>query len=234
MTSRFRLYFFILLLATGLCSSLQAQSPEPPTDAALQATTETPVGAEVPMAGDSDLGGLGQTAEIEWLRAAEPDTVVCPFRGRIDYEPGEIECGLIRVPENRERPDSRTIELNYVRIVATGKNHEDEEVDTRDDPVIYLTGGPGVTVDVYVDRFKDHRLIASETSTFSNSAASGTRAISVRFSAAAMLPTPFTPIVSRAIAPHSISSRPVFAAPLRLASMSPATTPSRTRAMSRR
>ncbi len=98
--------------------------------------------------------------EMEWLRAAQPDTVVCPFFGRIDYEPGEIECGLIKVPENREVAGSRTIELNYVRILATGKNHEDEDVETRDDPVIYLTGGPGVTVDTYAERLKDHRLVA--------------------------------------------------------------------------
>ena len=62
-----------------------------------------------------------QTTEMEWLRAASPDTLVCQFRGQIDYEPGEIECGLIQVPENREVPNSRTIELNYVRIVATGE-----------------------------------------------------------------------------------------------------------------
>jgi pimeloyl-ACP methyl ester carboxylesterase len=103
---------------------------------------------------------VDEPVEMEWLRAAEPDTVVCPFIGRIDYEPGEIECGLIKVPENREVEGSRTIELNYVRIVATGKNHEDEEVETRSDPVIYLTGGPGVTVDSYVGRLKDHRLVS--------------------------------------------------------------------------
>ncbi|MEM7053348.1 MAG: alpha/beta fold hydrolase [Pseudomonadota bacterium] len=98
--------------------------------------------------------------EMEWLRSASADTLVCPFRGRIDYEPGEIECGVIRVPENREVANSRTIELNYVRIVATGEDHEGEAVDIRDDPVIYLTGGPGVTVDVYVQRLKDHRLVS--------------------------------------------------------------------------
>ena len=38
------------------------------------------------------------------------DTLVCPFKGRVDYEPGDIECGLLQVPENREDPDSRFIE----------------------------------------------------------------------------------------------------------------------------
>jgi len=99
-------------------------------------------------------------SEWEWLRDAKPDTLLCPFRGRIDYEHGEIECGLIRVPENREVAGSRTIELHYVRIKATGKDHEDNNVEIRPDPVIYLTGGPGVTVEVYVSRLKDHRLVS--------------------------------------------------------------------------
>ena len=88
------------------------------------------------------------------LRQVDPDPtpLVCPFRGAIDYEPGAIECGRITVPENRERPDSRLIHLHYVRIVAWG----DDEAEHRSDPVIYLTGGPGVGVDSYVGRLKDH------------------------------------------------------------------------------
>jgi pimeloyl-ACP methyl ester carboxylesterase len=110
--------------------------------------------------GGDATASASEPVAMEWLRADKADTVVCPFRGRIKYEPGEIECGLIRVPENREVAGSRTIELNYVRIVATGKDHEDEDVATRADPVIYLTGGPGVTIDSYVERLKDHRLVS--------------------------------------------------------------------------
>lgn len=98
-------------------------------------------------------------AEPEWLRRAQPDSIICPFRGRIRYEPGEIECGLIAVPENREVAGSRTIELHYVRLRATGKDEDGKEVETRDDPVIYLTGGPGVGVETYVARLKDHRIL---------------------------------------------------------------------------
>ena len=96
----------------------------------------------------------------EWLRSSDFDTVICPFRGQIDYDAGQIECGLIRVPENRERPDSRTIELLFVRLAARGEDADGEEVEVRDDPVIYLTGGPGVTVEGYVSRLKDHGLLA--------------------------------------------------------------------------
>lgn len=97
--------------------------------------------------------------DFEWLRGSGYDTVVCPFRGRIDYEPGEVECGLVQVPENREIDGSRTIELHFVRIAARGEDDEENEVEVRDDPVIYLTGGPGVTVETYVKRLKDHPVV---------------------------------------------------------------------------
>ncbi len=88
------------------------------------------------------------------LRQVDPNptALVCPFRGSIEYEPGEVSCGLITVPENREVPDSRLIQLHYVKIAAWG---EDEST-YREDPVIYLTGGPGVGVYSYVERLKSH------------------------------------------------------------------------------
>lgn len=96
--------------------------------------------------------------------------VVCPFKGEIEYEPGEIECGLLQVPENREDPASRFIELHFVKLNSRwgSKKMEDREDEDwaydlapgkRDDPVIYLTGGPGVQVTGYVKRLKDHGLL---------------------------------------------------------------------------
>ena len=35
-------------------------------------------------------------------------TVVCPFKGQIDYDPGDISCGALAVPENREKARPRT------------------------------------------------------------------------------------------------------------------------------
>ena len=56
------------------------------------------------------------------------DTIVCPFKGEIDYEPGDIECGLLEVPENREDPDSRFIELHFVKLNSRwGKDDEDKD-----------------------------------------------------------------------------------------------------------
>jgi pimeloyl-ACP methyl ester carboxylesterase len=97
------------------------------------------------------------------------DTVVCPFKGDIEYEPGDIECGLLEVPENREDPDSRFIELHFVKLNSRwGRDQDDKDKDKkdsglapgkRDDPVVYLTGGPGAHVTYYVNRFKDHGLL---------------------------------------------------------------------------
>jgi len=97
------------------------------------------------------------------------DTFVCPFKDDIDYEPGEIECGLLQVPENRENSNSRFIELHFVKLNSTwddeAEDGEDDDDETslapgkRDDVVIYLTGGPGAHATTYVERFKDHRIL---------------------------------------------------------------------------
>ena len=87
-------------------------------------------------------------------------TVVCPFKGQIDYDPGDISCGALAVPENREKARPRTIEIHYTKIHA--KKPDDWNTDEkgewirRDDPVIYLTGGPGAQAQGYVERLKDH------------------------------------------------------------------------------
>lgn len=140
----------------GLCLCLFAFS------GAAQPVVEDVAPAEVPIEDIIDDALPSDTVlpeQIEWLRSASAESVICPFRGRIRYEPGEISCGLIQVPENREVPGSRTIELHYVRIAATGKDVDGKEVEKRTDPVIYLTGGPGVGVEYYVGKLKKHRVI---------------------------------------------------------------------------
>lgn len=87
-------------------------------------------------------------------------SIICPFKGAVNYDAGDVSCGLIEVPENREKPDPRIIELHYVKIAANTPDDWDTEEDgewaKRDDPIIYLTGGPGAKVQGYVDRLKDH------------------------------------------------------------------------------
>lgn len=86
--------------------------------------------------------------------------IVCPFKGRVAYEPGEISCGLLEVPENREKARPRKLQLHFVKLAARKPDHWDAqkrgEWRKRDDPIIYLTGGPGVTVTGYTRRLKDH------------------------------------------------------------------------------
>ena len=120
------------------------------------------------------LSGLSQAQTIAGEPAADLyardsyriDTLVCPFKNDIDYEPGDIECGLLQVPENREDPNSRFIELHFVKLNSTWDDEEEDEKDEdeetnlapgkRDDVVIYLSGGPAAHAKGYVERFKDH------------------------------------------------------------------------------
>jgi pimeloyl-ACP methyl ester carboxylesterase len=114
------------------------------------------------------LSGVSQAQTVDYFErdSFRIDTFVCPFKNDIDYEPGRMECGLLQVPENRENPNSRFIELHYVKLNSTwddeAEDENEEEQATslapgkRDDPVIYLTGGPGAHATTYVERFKDH------------------------------------------------------------------------------
>jgi pimeloyl-ACP methyl ester carboxylesterase len=95
------------------------------------------------------------------------DPVICPFKGTIEYEPGDFDCFLLEVPENREKPDSRFIELHVVRINSRwGKEKFEDKTEEsgltpgkREDPVIYLTGGPGAQATTYVRRLRDHGIL---------------------------------------------------------------------------
>jgi pimeloyl-ACP methyl ester carboxylesterase len=176
----------VLSLLMALAVSSPAMAQDEPPDAPAQPAelpTEQPTlqssAEEVP-------GDMPDAEAASVLEAAPPpdpfardtyriDPVVCPFKGQIDYEPGDIECGLLQVPENREDPDSRFIELHFVKLNSRWGKDEDEDADEeeeaeededsglapgkREDPVIYLTGGPGAHVTYYVKRFKDHGLL---------------------------------------------------------------------------
>ncbi len=137
--------FIASLLAAGLSlTAFQDQGLEQPVEDAAGAALEDAL--DLPVEAPADNGALE-------LLTADPDprALVCPFKGRIEYESGELSCGTITVPENREAADSRTIRLMYVHIPATGDAEE-----RREDPILYLTGGPGVPVETYVERLRDH------------------------------------------------------------------------------
>ncbi|MEL6686401.1 MAG: alpha/beta fold hydrolase [Pseudomonadota bacterium] len=139
-----------LLFSVGMAAAQTADIPAPSPEAEL--------GVEAELAPDIILNDP----------LSEVVSVICPFKDEIDYEPGRVTCGFITVPENREVPDSRMVRLAFAKIVAEGRlEDEDEDESTsedeepivvRDDPVAYLTGGPGVSINPYVSRFLEHDL----------------------------------------------------------------------------
>lgn len=151
--------YFVLLFCLFVCASLHAQDvPEVPASGVEVGTTLL----------DSSAGMPADDAANMFARDTfRLDKVVCPFRGQIDYKPGDFDCFLLEVPENREDPDSRYIELHVVRINSRwGKeDFEDKTGETglpagkRDDPVVYLTGGPGVKVSYYIGRLREHGIL---------------------------------------------------------------------------
>jgi pimeloyl-ACP methyl ester carboxylesterase len=133
---------------TALASLALAQS-DAPVDLSAAPPTE-----------DAEDIDAGTGADIFARDKFETETIVCPFKGEIRYKPGEISCGLLSVPENREKSRSRFIKLHFVKIAAKKPKDWDTEKKgewaKRDDPIIYLTGGPGAQATGYVKRLKDH------------------------------------------------------------------------------
>lgn len=58
----------------------------------------------------------------------------CPFAGAAEIE--GLECGVLIVPEQREKTDGRTLEL-AVAVLRSSSS------DPAPDPVVFLSGGPG-------------------------------------------------------------------------------------------
>lgn len=157
----------VLAALFGLFSVAFAQegeelAPQTPAEEALESVLE-----DTPLETDAPADFEAASAEpLAWSDLPGPVDLVCPFRGEIDYEPGEIECGFITVPENRSNPDSRLIRVHYVKIAATGEDEDGEEGEetqaentARPDPIVYLTGGPGVGVGGYVARLREHPVV---------------------------------------------------------------------------
>ncbi len=83
--------------------------------------------------------GVGYWGWEEWqLRQPGFHEQDCWFEQTIT---GPVHCGLFTVRENRQKPDSRTIQLPVV-IFGTERPQPDKE------PILYLTGGPGAPADL--------------------------------------------------------------------------------------
>jgi pimeloyl-ACP methyl ester carboxylesterase len=68
--------------------------------------------------------------------AACPNPIV-PGEPHFDLD-AEFECGYLTVPEDRSRPDGRTIRIPIARQPARSPT-------PRNDPIVFLAGGPGGT-----------------------------------------------------------------------------------------
>ena len=147
----------IAALAALICG---AHAQEALTDSDTPEIAEALVGEIA----DGELASDLETTPVYFNDSvSDPIPVVCPFKGDIDYEPGEISCGFIEVPENRSDPDSRTIRLLFAKLHAKAGLEQDEsdkkDDEDEDDPIAYLTGGPGASIPHYVGRFKDHDVL---------------------------------------------------------------------------
>lgn len=86
----------------------------------------------------------GDDAAAPSTSASRPDLGECDF----DVPAGvDIECGTLEVPADRDDPDAGEIELAYGVIRS-------ESDDPADDPLVYLSGGPGQsTLELVPDAF---------------------------------------------------------------------------------
>ena len=155
---RYLAVFASLIAATfAVAFAQESDGPEaPPTS---DGVSEAAIVLDALAADEEDAAGPGDE-ELFARDSYQLRDIVCPFKGAIQYEPGEISCQLLEVPENREKKRARFIELHVVKIAAREPADWDAQEDgvwrRREDPVIYFTGGPGVKATTYVDRLKDH------------------------------------------------------------------------------
>jgi len=83
------LFIFLLSLSSATSTWAQDESKAAPSDSSVI--------TEVPSEGQAEAA-----TDLFARDTYRIDSLICPFKGEIDYEPGDIECGLLQVPENRE------------------------------------------------------------------------------------------------------------------------------------
>lgn len=59
---------------------------------------------------------------------------------------GDVECGILQVPENWSKPDGRQISITYVILKSANPT-------PRADPILYLEGGPGGSALTGIDAY---------------------------------------------------------------------------------
>ena len=84
---------------------------------------------------ESPLAGVPTTAEASAFASAPCPSPNIPGVPSLDFPP-TMRCGYLTVPENRTKPDSRTIRIFVLRLPALSPN-------PKPDPIVVLSGGPG-------------------------------------------------------------------------------------------
>src|SRR5579872_2922762 len=82
-----------------------------------------------------------QTGESAAVPRFEPAT--CPKIQGVEWL-AAADCGYLTVPEDRSRPNGRTIQLMVAR-------HRAQSPEKRPDPILYLEGGPGDIAPLEID-----------------------------------------------------------------------------------
>jgi pimeloyl-ACP methyl ester carboxylesterase len=88
------------------------------------------VAAVLPLASPANAGARSE------LPVPRFEPTVCPTKPIPTTLPADARCGFLVVPENRARPNGRTIRLTVGIVPAVSKT-------PARDPVVYLAGGPG-------------------------------------------------------------------------------------------
>ncbi|MFF3209632.1 alpha/beta fold hydrolase [Streptomyces sp. NPDC002886] len=100
------------------------------TMALLAALGPTAAGAAPPPAGTTGIIGPGATAASRFVPGP------CPEPPEPIEALATARCGVLEVPENRDRPDGRTIRLAVAVIPSVS-------AEPAPDPVVFMAGGPG-------------------------------------------------------------------------------------------
>ena len=144
------------------CDAFDAVEPAPDAEI-IENEIDAGAAQADPPSLDLDAGPADATAEDADLFARDSfkiTPVICPLKGDVQYKPENMSCGLLEVPENREKKRGRKIELHFVKLHARKPDNWDAEEKgewkKREDPIIYFTGGPGAKAINYVTRFQNH------------------------------------------------------------------------------
>ena len=77
-------------------------------------------------------GGTAAARAFAYVTCPNPNVKGIPA---LDF-PANMRCGYLTVPEDRSKPDGRTIRIFVMRVPAVS-------ADPKPDPIVVLSGGPG-------------------------------------------------------------------------------------------